>query len=92
MNRFVCPKCNADNSPGSSFCFKCGTKLETKHECDNCKYVLSGSEDYCPHCGKPTAFCAWHSDCRHGSSRTRSSSPKIRISFGSRNDTGCRMG
>jgi len=55
MNTFVCSKCNAENSPGSSFCFKCGTKLETKHECNNCKYVLSGSEEYCPHCGKPTA-------------------------------------
>lgn len=56
MNPIICqnPKCNAENPPDSNFCYKCGRKLEVKrkHEC-GCE--LSGTEEYCPHCGKKIA-------------------------------------
>jgi hypothetical protein len=47
----ICQNCKAENSPESTFCYKCGRKLEIKRQ-HECGYELSGSEVFCPRCGK----------------------------------------
>jgi len=45
-----CPKCLFENPPGSSFCNKCGSKLETV--CAHCGRANPTDSSYCNGCGR----------------------------------------
>lgn len=47
-----CPNCGNDNSKGSAFCSKCGTKLAAeKYICKNCGKELPNDVVFCSQCG-----------------------------------------
>ena len=48
----VCPRCQASIPNGSTYCYKCGNKIDLIfcHECDQ---QVSASAEACPNCGYP---------------------------------------
>ncbi len=49
----TCPKCGAQNPPGTKFCSQCGTKLEGT-KCPKCGANVPPGAKFCPECGTPT--------------------------------------
>lgn len=54
LQRLTCAYCLTANPVGEASCLACGAPLgeEQPRTCLNCGYVLAGSEEKCPNCGK----------------------------------------
>lgn len=50
-----CPKCQAENPEGSSFCRRCGQSLQTELVCPQCGYVNLPDSSFCNKCGHSLA-------------------------------------
>ena len=46
-----CQKCGFENTEETSYCMNCGTRLDGKIMCPNCRSLVEPHEDNCPSCG-----------------------------------------
>lgn len=51
----ICPKCNKEYEDKFTFCYDCGSKLQTKDGlsyCSCCGQLIDDDSDFCPFCGR----------------------------------------